>query len=118
MVEPTSYPSQLGTSIIRTVVPIIVAAIVSFFARRDFDLGGYQSIISEVIGAAVATVYYGAVRILETHVKPWWGWLLLKAKPPVYGVPAQPDTNSPTKFVATFESNLPTGKPVKFEEVN
>lgn len=110
--ESVAAPSQIGTSVIRTVVPMLVAAIASALVRLNIDPGPWQSLIENLVGAAVGTAYYGVVRLLETHVKPWWGWLLLKAKPPVYGAPVAPDVTSPTGYAATDESPLPTGEPV------
>ena len=73
------------TSIIRTVVPLTVAFVVSIFARANMTLDdGTVNALAELSGTLVATVYYAAVRLLETKVSPAWGWLLLRAKAPEY----------------------------------
>ena len=108
--------SQLGPSIIRTVVPLIVAGIVSQLAKRGIDAGPHQEVIAQAVGALVAAAYYGAVRLLETHVKPRLGWLLGSAKAPTYDAPAKPAPSSPTGFEATEAAPVPEGEPVVVEE--
>lgn len=73
------------TSIVRTVVPLAVGAIVSLFAAANMTLDeGTVNAVTELIGVGVATVYYAVVRQLETKVAPAWGWLLGVAKAPEY----------------------------------
>ena len=74
--------TDLGPSIIRTVVPILVALIVGLGARAKIDLGPWSDVLSQMIGGVVAAVYYTLARWLETHVKPKFGWLLGAAKQP------------------------------------
>lgn len=74
--------TDLGTSIIRTVVPAIVGAILTAALKLglDLDAGAVTSIVQVVVTAA----YYAAARLLEQHVGPLWGRLLGAAKPPTY----------------------------------
>lgn len=73
------------TSIVRTVVPLVVGAVVAVFARANMTLDeSTVNAIAELIGVAVATVYYVVVRFLETKGSPAWGWLLLRARAPEY----------------------------------
>lgn len=108
--------SQIGPSIIRTVVPLLVQLVVAQLAKRGVDPGPYQELIAQVIGAAVAAGYYGAVRLLETYVKPRLGWLLGSAKAPTYDAPAAPSASSPTGYEATEAATVPEGQPVVVEE--
>ena len=55
-------------SIVRTVVPLIVAVVLGQAARIGLDLeeGAVTSIVTAVIGAA----YYGLARLIEEHYPP------------------------------------------------
>lgn len=75
---------DISASVVRTVVPIIVAQIVALLAARGIDAGAWTEVLSQVVGALVATLYYYLARLLETYVKPRFGWLLGKAKTPTY----------------------------------
>lgn len=108
--------NQIGPSIIRTVVPLLVQLVVSQLAKGGIDSGPYQEILSQVVGAVVAAAYYGAVRLLETYVKPRLGWLLGSAKAPTYDAPAAPSQSSPTGYEATEAAPVPEGEPVVVEE--
>jgi len=73
------------TSIIRTVVPLVIGAVVAVLARANMTLDeSTVTAITELIGVVVATLYYALVRFLETKGSPAWGWLLLRAKAPEY----------------------------------
>ena len=108
--------NQIGPSLIRTIVPLVVAAVVSQLAKRGIDAGPWQEFIAQAVGALVAAAYYGAVRLLEIHVKPRLGILLGSAKAPTYDAPAAPSAASPTGFEATEAAPVPEGEPVVVEE--
>lgn len=85
----------LWASVIRTAVPIAVAAVMGWLAylgiEPDTEL---EVLLGSAIGAVLGALYHVAVRLLETHVSPKLGWLLgspkqplLYAKPDVRGVP-------------------------------
>lgn len=73
-----------GTAVVRTAVPLIVAAIVSWLADIGFELNdkGEQG-LSVAVGGAVALVYYIVVRFAEDRV-PIIGALLGSPNPPSY----------------------------------
>ncbi|TDB86267.1 hypothetical protein E1264_18400 [Actinomadura sp. KC216] len=79
------------TSIIRTVVPMVVALILGQAARigLNLDEGAVTSIVTAVIGAA----YYGLARLIEEHY-PAAGRVLLSlgltSKAPEYITPYRP----------------------------
>lgn len=72
------------TSVIRTVVPLIVGAVASWFATKGITLDE-QILLHMRIGLELlfTTAYYGIVRLLE-HWHPNFGWLLGVAKRPIY----------------------------------
>lgn len=105
--------SQLVPSIIRTVVPLLVALVTSWLVKLGIDPGPYQELIAQLVGGTVALAYYVAVRIFETHVRPWLGWLLGLPKQPTYDAPAAPSEQSPTGAVSTEDTpGVPEGEPV------
>ena len=75
-------------SIVRTVVPLVVALILGQAARigLSLDEGAVTSIVTAVIGAA----YYGLARLLEREFPAAGKWLLalgLTGKAPEYRAP-------------------------------
>lgn len=111
--------SDLGASIIRTVVPLIVALITGYLVRKGIDSSPYQDLMVNVISGVVGTSYYSVIRWLEINGKPRFGWLLGLAKAPVYDATAQMDQSSPTDQVATATAEAqgiaPEGDPVTVE---
>ena len=79
-VHPTT--AGIGTSIVRTFVPIVVALLVRAGAKVGLDLD--PGLFLEVVTVIITTIYYVVVRLLETRVAPIWGWLLGVAKVPAY----------------------------------
>lgn len=73
---------DLSASIVRTVVPLIVGALVTLVAHSGLNLDTVQA--TELVTVVVTAVYYILVRVLEQHVSPNFGWLLGAAKTPVY----------------------------------
>jgi hypothetical protein len=110
--------SQLLPSIIRTVVPMLVALVTSWLVKLGIDPGPYQDLLSQLAGGLVATLYYVAVRFFETHIKPKFGWLLGYAKQPTYDAPAAPSETSPTGYEATPDApaDIPVGEAVEVTE--
>lgn len=75
---------DLATSFIRTLVPMIVGAIVSFLASKSITLDATAAAnLATFIGLAVSGLYYIIVRIVELKF-PQFGILLGKAKKPEY----------------------------------
>jgi hypothetical protein len=77
----------LFDSLVRTVVPLIVGAVISFFVTRGVPLDPeFESTLTIALTAAFTGVYYIAVRLFEVYVSPKFGWLLGLAKQPEYAV--------------------------------
>ena len=74
--------SGVGTSIVRTVVPLVVALLVRAGAKAGLNLD--PGLFLDTVTVIVTTLYYAVVRVLETRVGPAWGWLLGVAKVPAY----------------------------------
>lgn len=106
-------PSQIRTSIIRTVVPIAVAFIVTVLAKKGIDAGPWQDVISQAVGSVAGAVYYAVARWLEVNVRPKFGWLLGKPGAPTYQSPAKPDESSPSGYSATDTAPVPEDTPVE-----
>lgn len=70
------------TSIIRTVVPVVVAVIVTAALKIGVDLPA--GAVEEIVTAVVAGVYYTVARWLEERVDPVWGRLLGRVGAPIY----------------------------------
>ncbi len=76
--------TALWASIVRTIVPIIVGAVVAFFVGRGVTLDPeFETLLGSALTLAFSGLYYIAVRLLETYVTPKLGWLLGLAKSPV-----------------------------------
>lgn len=103
----------LGPSVIRTVVPLLVALFTSWLVKLGIDPGPYEDLIAQLAGGLVALAYYVAVRVFEMHVAPRLGWLLGLPKQPTYDAPAAPSEQSPTGYEATPDTpGIPEGEPV------
>jgi hypothetical protein len=75
--------SALWASIVRTVVPIVVGAVLAFAVAHNIPLDKeFESLLSIALAAAFTAAYYVVVRLLETYVAPKLGWLLGLAKTP------------------------------------
>ena len=74
----------LWDSVVRTVAPIAVGAVISFFVTRGIELDPeFEGALFLVVTGALQGVYYFVVRVLERYVSPKFGWLLGLAKQPV-----------------------------------
>lgn len=80
--EPNRLVSGVGTSVVRTFVPVLVGLVLTGLASVGLDLS--EGLVTEVVATLIITVYYAAVRLLEEHVSPAWGWLLGVARVPKY----------------------------------
>lgn len=72
-------------SVIRTVVPTLVGAVVAFLAGRGINV--QPSDVASMQGALTGlftALYYALVRWLETKYGAKFGWLLGYAKSPTY----------------------------------
>lgn len=72
-------------SLWRTVVPMIVGALIATLAHVGLHVDSGAA--TAWLGGAFSAVYYALFRVLEAHVSARWGWLLGLARPPQY--PAQ-----------------------------
>lgn len=82
--------SGVVTSVIRTVVPAVVGAVLAWLAAHGFDwlnLHSYQDQISAWLIVVCQAGYYALARLLETKVSPLFGVLLGAVKQPVYVAP-------------------------------
>jgi prepilin-type N-terminal cleavage/methylation domain-containing protein len=77
--------TNLAKSYVRTVVPVVVGAIVAWALHHGHDIHGYESLVTAVVTA----LYYGAARLLEHYVSPQFGWLLGSVGSPAYTTPAK-----------------------------
>jgi len=78
----TTEPAQnetvpdIGASIIRTLVPLLVGVLVAL-GSRYLAVELPVDALEEVVTVVVAGVYYAVVRVLEEWVSPVWGRVLL-----------------------------------------
>ncbi len=74
----------LFDSIVRTLVPIIVGAVIGWAVTSGITLDDqFEVALTLVITGAFQGLYYIAVRLLETYVTPKLGWLIGSPKQPV-----------------------------------
>ena len=73
--------SDLQTSIVRTVVPMLVGVILTAAARVGLDLD--DAAVTSIATAVVSAAYYAAARWLESR-RASLGWLLGKPTAPSY----------------------------------
>lgn len=90
------------TSLVRTITPVVVGAVVSFFTSRGIDVDPeLETNLALLIALAATVLYYLIVRLLETYVTPKLGWLLGVAKSPaVYTAESPADPNAARVAVA------------------
>jgi hypothetical protein len=104
-------PTAYGRSLIRTIVPIAVGALVGWFATRGVKIDA--ATIIPVIDAAVAAIYYAAVRAAEQKW-PKAGWMLGSPGAPSYA-PAGGSGATPAGIVPVVSPDVsegPTGPAV------
>lgn len=90
------------TSLVRTITPVVVGAVVSFFTSRGIEVDPeLQTNLTLLIALAATVLYYLTVRLLETYVTPKLGWLLGVAKSPaVYTAESPAAPNAAAEAVA------------------
>lgn len=74
--------NDYARSLIRTIVPVAVGALVGWFATRGVDLDHQSATV--VVDAVVTLLFYGSVRAAENRW-PKAGWLLGVPGAPAYG---------------------------------
>lgn len=77
---------ELGISIIRTFVPLLVGQIMTWLAAIGIldTTGEISAQLIAGLTLTFSTLYYALVRVLETKLSEKWGWLLGAAKAPEY----------------------------------
>lgn len=80
--------SNFVTSLIRTYVPIIAGALISYLLSKGIDLDeGARTGLVTFLTALSQGLYYLLVRLFEKYVSPQFGWLLGQAKQVKYVEP-------------------------------
>jgi len=75
--------SALWASIIRTLTPIIVGAVIGWAVSLGITLDPeFEGALTIAIAGAFQAIYYIAIRLFETYVSPKLGWFLGLAKTP------------------------------------
>jgi hypothetical protein len=75
--------SALWASIVRTIVPIIVGAVLGWAVTLNAPLDPeFEPALTAALTLGFSGVYYIAVRLIETYVSPKLGWLIGLAKSP------------------------------------
>lgn len=102
--------TSLGASLVRTVVPLVVGAVVAGLAKVKLNID--QAALEQLVGAAVAAVYYGVVRVAEERVSPAIGWFLGWAKAPKYsatpvGTVPVPEVPAPAPVAGSDDDDVP-----------
>lgn len=78
----------LFDSLVRTLTPIVVGAVVGWFVAQGINLDPeFESTLTLVIIGGFQGVYYAVARLLEVYVTPRFGWLLGLARQPEYKTP-------------------------------
>ncbi len=73
----------LWASIVRTIVPIVVGAVLGWLAAANVPVDpDFEGTLTTLLTAVLTTAYYVAVRLFETYISPKLGWLLGYAKTP------------------------------------
>lgn len=99
------------TSLVRTYVPLIVGAVISWLALHGIKpsiTAAQMSVLYTTLTAAVTALYYTIVRLFEHYVSPKFGWLLGLAKTPSY-TPAVANTTAPDR-VGPTATTPPSGE--------
>ena len=83
--------SALWASIVRTIVPIVVGAVLAWVTSIGITVDEqFEPLLTASLTGAFSGAYYIVVRLLETYVAPKLGWLLGLAKTPVAYTPESP----------------------------
>jgi hypothetical protein len=75
--------SALWASIVRTIVPILVGAVLGWAVALNIPLDPeFEAALTASLTLGFSGAYYIAVRLIETYVSPKLGWLIGFAKSP------------------------------------
>ena len=89
---------NVGPSVVRTGVPLLVGVGVSFAAAQGIHVSPEtEAQVVVLLGAGAASLYHWVVRVLEERW-PRFGWLLGVARAPDYHQGADSDYVSTTKY--------------------
>lgn len=81
----------LWASIVRTVTPIVVGAILGWLTASNIPVDPeFEITLTAALTAAFSAVYYLLVRLFERYVSPKLGWLLGLAQQPTSYKPDPP----------------------------
>lgn len=86
----------IGPSVIRTVVPLLYGALITWAATKNIDLGSYEELITTVITTVVSGLVYAALRFAEEKGLTLASILLGSKKKPTYSGTVKADPTSPT----------------------
>lgn len=76
---------DLGTSLIRTFVPLAAGYVISLLVLAGVDIGSDGKVaLTSFLTALFTGLYYALFRFLEVHFGSQWGWLLGLAKSATY----------------------------------
>ena len=76
---------NLWNSLVRTVVPVIVGAVLSLLVQLGLEPDpAVAEALSAVLFGGATALYYVVARLLEHYVSPRFGWLLGKPSKPEY----------------------------------
>lgn len=78
-------------SIVRTVVPIVVGAVLGWLVAAQIPVDPeFEATLTVLVTAVLTSVYYLAIRLFERFVSPKLGWLLGLAQQPTSYKPDPP----------------------------
>ena len=96
------HDSLIG--LVRTVVPMIVGALIVWLAEAGIELSDEASGAFTVALMAIATsAYYAGVTWLEREVNPSWGYLLGVPKAPSYSASTGDEVSEDVEDIEDFE---------------
>lgn len=90
--EVVTPGGSVSPSLIRTLVPLLVGAVVTSLIDR-FAVEIDTTVVAAFVTVVVSWVYYAVVRFLEVYSSPRWSYILGVGKAPVYPKKAEPPTN-------------------------
>lgn len=103
--------AALWASIVRTVVPLIVGAVITWAVGLGIILDEqFEPLLTSLLMLAFTGIYYIAVRLLETYVTPKLGWLLGLAKTPAVYTPESPAKATPEELQSTAADLITASK--------
>lgn len=98
---------DLLASIVRTVVPVAMGAVLTYLATKNITLDEtFQANLRYLLEILITGAYYAIVRAFEHYVSPKFGWLLGLAKAPNYVTTAAEKLIQPEEFTPASTSSL------------